>query len=103
VDSDCPNDKYCFKTIRCEDPCPGACGTNANCKAVYHRAECSCFPGYTGNPMTYCSRIEGNKIDSWVLKLFWFANESFDANNIFFLNLFRTSTQRTRGCVWFER
>jgi len=58
VDSDCPNDKYCFKTVRCEDPCPGACGTNANCKAVYHRAECNCYPGYTGNPLTYCSRIE---------------------------------------------
>lgn len=58
VDSDCPNDKYCYNTIRCDDPCPGSCGQNAECKAVYHRAMCTCLPGYTGNPTTYCRRIE---------------------------------------------
>lgn len=53
-DSECPNHLAC-KNEKCKDPCPGVCGLNAQCTVVNHRAICSCFPGYTGDPSTSCS------------------------------------------------
>lgn len=43
--------------LKCRDPCPGTCGVNAQCQAVNHLPLCTCIPGYTGNPFTYCSPI----------------------------------------------
>jgi hypothetical protein len=37
------------------DPCPGACGLNAECHVVNHGPSCSCLPGYIGNPLSACS------------------------------------------------
>ena len=50
---ECPSDKTC-QNMKCIDPCPGLCGVNAECRVVNHRATCSCFPGYTGDPFTAC-------------------------------------------------
>lgn len=53
VSSECSIDKACVNQ-KCTDPCPGICGTNANCRVNNHSPICSCQTGYTGNPFTRC-------------------------------------------------
>lgn len=53
---ECPNDKACVGR-RCTDPCAGACGQNAICRAHQHRAYCSCHPGYTGDAFMRCQPL----------------------------------------------
>lgn len=60
--SDCPRTKACLNR-KCGDPCPGSCGVNANCRVINHSPECTCKPGYTGNPLHACKEhIEPSKI-----------------------------------------
>jgi len=56
IDQDCPTDKACTQE-KCIDPCPGACGFNAECKAMSHKPRCFCLQGYTGDPFRGCSLI----------------------------------------------
>jgi hypothetical protein len=55
-DFDCPREKACIN-LECVDPCRlrGACGEGAICRAVLHRARCSCPQCYTGSPQTACT------------------------------------------------
>lgn len=58
--SDCDKRKACLNQ-KCVDPCPGTCGTNAECAVLNHSPICSCLPGYTGEPFTACHIIpQGN-------------------------------------------
>lgn len=54
LNSDCPSNRACVRS-KCVDPCPGTCGTNAECRVVSHIPTCSCFVSYTGDPYRYCS------------------------------------------------
>jgi len=56
INSDCPSNKACIRN-KCQDPCPGTCGQNADCQVVNHLPSCTCRPGYTGDPFRYCSII----------------------------------------------
>lgn len=56
VNSDCSYDKTCLKN-KCVDPCPGACGITAICQVINHVPRCTCAPGYTGDPYSYCHII----------------------------------------------
>lgn len=56
VNSDCTSDRACIRS-KCQNPCPGTCGTNAICQVINHLPVCLCQSGYSGNPFTYCSRI----------------------------------------------
>lgn len=40
---------------KCKDPCPGICGTNAECKVVSHTPNCYCVNGFVGDPFIQCS------------------------------------------------
>lgn len=51
--SDCPSNKACQQQ-KCRDPCPGTCGTNADCRVTTHIPTCTCRSGYTGDPYRYC-------------------------------------------------
>lgn len=53
LNSDCPTDKSCVRN-KCQDPCPGVCGTNAECLVVNHIPTCNCLRGYTGDPFSNC-------------------------------------------------
>lgn len=55
-DGDCELDKRC-DSGSCRNPClqNGACGINAQCRVSNRRAQCSCPPGYIGNPLVDCS------------------------------------------------
>ena len=55
LSTDCAYDKACIN-MKCKDPCPNACGTNAECRVGNnHNPICSCPAGYTGNPFEYCT------------------------------------------------
>ncbi|XP_030755827.1 adhesion G protein-coupled receptor L4-like [Sitophilus oryzae] len=44
--------------MKCVDPCPGTCGVNAECSVINHNPQCYCTPGYTGNALILCRKIE---------------------------------------------
>lgn len=54
LNSDCPSNRACVRN-KCQDPCPGTCGQNANCQVVNHLPSCTCITGYTGDPFRFCS------------------------------------------------
>lgn len=53
LNSDCPSNRACINN-KCKDPCPGACGANAQCQVINHLPSCTCINGYTGDPFRYC-------------------------------------------------
>lgn len=56
VSSECPSDKACINQ-KCKDPCPGACGLNAECHVHNHSPLCACKSGYTGEAFASCQPI----------------------------------------------
>ena len=60
VNSECPRDKACINN-HCEDPCPGVCGQHATCRVANHIPQCTCDPGYSGNPFVSCTRVTTRK------------------------------------------
>lgn len=51
--SECAADKACINK-KCQDPCTGTCGSNAECRVRSHSPYCSCRPGYTGDAFVRC-------------------------------------------------
>lgn len=56
LNSDCPSNRACIQN-RCQDPCPGVCGQNAECLALNHLPTCNCLQGYTGDSYRFCRII----------------------------------------------
>ena len=54
-DTECPVHKACINNI-CRDPCivEDPCARNAFCKVNLHEPECTCPPGFTGDPRVLC-------------------------------------------------
>lgn len=42
---------------RCQDPCPGSCGYNAECHVISHVPRCMCLSGFEGDPFNGCTQI----------------------------------------------
>lgn len=61
LNSDCPSNRACIRN-KCQDPCPGTCGQNADCQVVNHLPSCSCRIGFTGDPYQFCSVQSERKI-----------------------------------------
>lgn len=55
--SECSSNLACIN-LKCKDPCPGTCGTNAECRVVSHTPNCVCLPNYEGNPFILCTQRE---------------------------------------------
>lgn len=55
--SDCDRSKACVQN-KCQDPCPGVCGINAECRVQNHAPICLCLIGYEGDPTRSCSLKE---------------------------------------------
>ncbi|KAM7351931.1 LOW QUALITY PROTEIN: uncharacterized protein ACRADG_004633 [Cochliomyia hominivorax] len=53
TNSECPLEKACINR-KCNDPCPGTCGHNAECRVLNHIPLCSCLLSYTGDPFSRC-------------------------------------------------
>lgn len=58
----CSKDEHCASSLtcknrQCKNPCDDkVCATNADCISTNHRAICSCKPGFSGHPLTACTR-----------------------------------------------
>lgn len=61
IHSECPSDKACIN-MKCVDPCPGSCGTNALCSVINHIPTCRCPEGYTGNTFILCELVATRKL-----------------------------------------
>lgn len=59
--SECPPSKACVNQ-KCQDPCPGACGRDAQCRVVNHSPICVCPSGWTGDPITGCRIIPSKHV-----------------------------------------
>lgn len=53
LNSECPSNQACIKQ-KCQDPCPGSCGLNAECHVTNHMPICQCYENYIGDPFTQC-------------------------------------------------
>lgn len=53
INSECPSNMACIRQ-KCRDPCPGSCGSSAECSVINHTPICTCRDGYSGDPFTYC-------------------------------------------------
>ena len=53
LSSDCSANRACVNK-KCVDPCPGACGVNAECRVVNHKPVCLCTAGHTGDAFNGC-------------------------------------------------
>lgn len=51
--SECPEHLACINR-KCKDPCPGSCGSNAECRVISHTPNCICLIGFTGDPFSQC-------------------------------------------------
>lgn len=55
LNSECSAKDACIKQ-HCRDPCPGVCGSKAECSVVNHIPVCNCVSGYEGDPFNGCRR-----------------------------------------------
>ena len=53
LSSDCAANLACMR-MKCQNPCPGTCGQNADCQVINHLPSCTCPSGFTGDPFSYC-------------------------------------------------
>lgn len=58
INTDCAPRLVCNQN-RCQDPCPGSCGQNAECRVNGHTVSCVCASGYSGNPFELCEVLRG--------------------------------------------
>lgn len=59
TNSECLSNQACINQ-HCRDPCPGVCGSNAQCRVVNHTPMCYCDVGYTGDPFSLCTEVRDN-------------------------------------------
>lgn len=55
LSNECPQDKACIQE-KCQNPCAGTCGANAECHVINHSAYCNCLQGYQGDAFVGCSK-----------------------------------------------
>lgn len=53
INPDCSSNLACIRE-KCRDPCPGSCGTGAQCSVINHTPICTCPLEMTGDPFTNC-------------------------------------------------
>nr|CAH7740798.1 unnamed protein product [Callosobruchus chinensis] len=55
MSSECSAEKDCING-KCQNACPGPCGTASNCQVKNHRPVCTCPPKYAGIPYIACKK-----------------------------------------------
>lgn len=58
IHQDCPSNRACLNQ-RCQDPCVGSCGFNAQCLVHNHHPQCKCFDNHEGDPYAGCNLKQG--------------------------------------------
>lgn len=77
LNSDCPSNRACLRN-KCQDPCPGTCGQNADCQVINHLPSCTCRPGYTGDPFRFCNVYQERKNP----QISFYRTDAFSAFNV---------------------
>lgn len=70
LDADCISTLAC-QNLKCQDPCNGICGQNTVCTVLNHLPVCSCIPGYSGDPYSFCQLLKQRKINSSLIVSFF--------------------------------
>jgi hypothetical protein len=86
LNSDCPSNQACISN-KCQDPCPGTCGQNADCQVVNHLPSCTCRPGFTGDPFRFCNNLPPQRktvLHSWAYILLYLSKLSPQSELFFF-------------------
>lgn len=60
--SECASNLACIKQ-KCINPCTGSCGQNTQCAVVSHSPMCSCLPGFTGDPFSFCNQQQAEPVE----------------------------------------
>lgn len=65
--AECTEDAHCADhqgcvDYKCQNPCIGQCGSNANCNARRHVAVCTCPAGYNGDALVNCYAVTGTAV-----------------------------------------
>lgn len=55
--SECSSHLSCINQ-KCQDPCPGVCGRNSECRVVSHTPMCYCSQGFSGDPFSQCLEMK---------------------------------------------
>lgn len=63
VNSDCASNLACINE-KCKNPCRGSCGYNTDCQVISHQPQCTCHPGFIGDPFSGCREKPQCKIES---------------------------------------
>lgn len=66
INQDCPPHLACINK-KCQNPCFGSCGINADCTVLNHKPMCICASGFEGDPFTGCQQI--GKCFSYMYKI----------------------------------
>lgn len=56
INDDCNAALACV-SFKCINPCPGTCGTFAECVVNNHVPVCTCPEGFTGDPFFQCRQV----------------------------------------------
>lgn len=65
INADCPSNQACMNQ-KCDDPCPGSCGLNAQCIVKNHTPICTCLDNYVGDAFTEC-KFQGKNINNQLI------------------------------------
>lgn len=84
LSSECPSHFACVNN-KCRDPCPGSCGSDAQCHVTNHVPVCSCLAGYTGDPFLFCTPIPGELTMTVIEITFPLVKYSSELENTWFL------------------
>lgn len=79
LNSDCPTNRACVRN-KCQDPCPGTCGQNAECQVVNHLPSCTCIEGYEGDPFRYCVLKQRERKNPFFLNAFLIKTTTFETD-----------------------
>lgn len=63
INAECSSNLACIGQ-KCQDPCPGSCGLNAECHVTNHIPICQCPEGFIGDPFSNCYAKPESRKDS---------------------------------------
>lgn len=88
INAECTSNKACINN-KCNDPCPGSCGTFALCSVFNHVPMCTCIQGYTGDPFTQCTLQPSKYAVNFISKIRNFWIKKILLNDLVIISVFK--------------
>lgn len=92
VNTDCAANLACIRS-KCQNPCVGTCGQNAECQVINHLPSCTCMSGFTGDPFRSCNVARTGK---QILESVWNKYSVQENHYLIFIQLWLLLTFATR-------